>query len=203
MISTDVIIKFPQIQQPLLSVSDSSWEKCVEANFDVFLNDHASAEKKASSMALTFVSHYPDKLELVDAMVALAVEELLHYQQVMRLLLKRNIPLLPDNKDDYVGGLRKLIGRGSDTYFRDRLLIAGIIEARGAERFGRLGVCLQDKELRSFYAALAKSESRHHLLFFQLALTYFPKQEVLERIKEIAIKEADLLASLPIKPALH
>ena len=38
------------------------------ADFDSFLLDHAAAEKKASGMAISMLSHYPDKVELVAAM---------------------------------------------------------------------------------------------------------------------------------------
>ena len=70
-----------------LSPSPEGWVTCVLADFDAFLQDHASAEKKASGMALSMVSHYPDQPALVQAMVDLAVEELNHYKEVMRLLL--------------------------------------------------------------------------------------------------------------------
>ena len=45
-------------------------------DFDRFLLDHAAAEKKASGMALSMVSHYPDRTRLVAAMTDLAVEEM-------------------------------------------------------------------------------------------------------------------------------
>ena len=74
-----------------LSPSPEGWVTCVLADFDAFLQDHASAEKKASGMALSMVSHYPDQPALVQAMVDLAVEELNHYKEVMRLLMTRQI----------------------------------------------------------------------------------------------------------------
>ncbi len=36
------------------------WIGSVMADFDAFLLDHASAEKKASGMAMSMISHYPD-----------------------------------------------------------------------------------------------------------------------------------------------
>ena len=44
-----------------LNPSPEGWVTCVLADFDAFLQDHASAEKKASGMALSMVSHYPDQ----------------------------------------------------------------------------------------------------------------------------------------------
>ena len=46
----------------------AAWTDGIVEAMDVFLPDHATAEKKASSMAMTMVSHYPDKPELVSAM---------------------------------------------------------------------------------------------------------------------------------------
>ena len=40
--------------------------------FDQFLLDHAAAEKKAAGMALSMLSHYPDRARLVTAMSELA-----------------------------------------------------------------------------------------------------------------------------------
>jgi tRNA-(ms[2]io[6]A)-hydroxylase len=83
---------------PLLP-SPEAWVDTVLQDFETFLQDHASAEKKASGMALSMASHYPDRLDLVSAMVDLAVEELNHYREVMRILLGRKIAPRADRKD--------------------------------------------------------------------------------------------------------
>ena len=61
---------------PLLVDTPAAWIETVLANFNSFLLDHAAAEKKASGMAISMLSHYPDRIELVAAMADLAVEEL-------------------------------------------------------------------------------------------------------------------------------
>ena len=66
-------------------------------------------QKKASGMALSIVSHYPDQPALVQAMVDLAVEELNHYKEVMRLLMTRQISPAADRKDPYVTRLNKFV----------------------------------------------------------------------------------------------
>ncbi len=63
---------------PLIYQTSHSWTETVLEDFDSFLQDHAAAEKKASSMAVSMLSHYPDRVELVSAMAELAVEELSH-----------------------------------------------------------------------------------------------------------------------------
>ena len=85
-----------------LAATPEGWIEIVLADFDAFLQDHASAEKKASGMALSMVSHYPDQTSLVAAMVDLAVEELNHYKEVMRLLMTRGVTPAADRKDPYV-----------------------------------------------------------------------------------------------------
>ena len=69
-----------------LEPTPSGWLDAVCDDFDAFLKDHASCEKKASGMALNIASHYPDQPALVSAMADLAVEELGHYREVIRLL---------------------------------------------------------------------------------------------------------------------
>ena len=83
-----------------------SWAEIVVDAMDEFLPDHAAAEKKASGMAMGMVSHYPDRPELVLAMIDLAIEELNHYRAVVKLMNERGLCLLPDEKDPYVNRLR-------------------------------------------------------------------------------------------------
>ena len=53
---------------PLRYQTPRAWTETVLADFDSFLLDHAMAEKKASGMAISMLSHYPDKVDLVAAM---------------------------------------------------------------------------------------------------------------------------------------
>ena len=50
----------------LLYQTPAAWIEAVLADFDTFLRDHASAEKKASGMAINMISHYPDRTRLVE-----------------------------------------------------------------------------------------------------------------------------------------
>jgi tRNA-(ms[2]io[6]A)-hydroxylase len=170
---------------------------------DRFLPDHAAAEKKASSMAMAMVAHYPDKPELVTAMIDLAVEELSHYRAVVKLMFERGLVLQPDEKDPYVNAMRGLIRHGRDLYFMDRMLVAGIVEARGAERFGLVAEALPDGALKRFYQSITRSEEEHRDLFTWLAMRYFNPEEVGIRLDTLLEEEAAIVAGLPIRPALH
>ncbi len=75
------------------------WTEGVLADFDTFLQDHAAAEKKASGMAMSMLSHYPDRRKLVRAMTDLALEEMIHFKQVLKLLMERDVSLGNDQKE--------------------------------------------------------------------------------------------------------
>lgn len=187
----------------LLAQSPSAWIDCVLADFDRFLLDHASAERKASAMAVSFVVQYPDKFELHVPLIRLAREELLHFQQVTALIGERQLVWERDEKDPYV---RQLLGHlRTDARGRllDRLLMGGVIEARGVERFGLVGEHHADETLRSFYERLAKSEANHAALFPNLAAHYFGDDEIAERQQQWLVWEAEAMQSQSVRPALH
>lgn len=180
-----------------------TWTTPVLADFNHFLQDHAAAEKKASGMAVSMFSHYPDKPQLVEAMINLALEEMNHFRQVIKLMHERGVFQAADKKDPYINQLRQLIRRGSDLYLLDRLLIAGIIEARGCERFGLVAKALPEGTLQTFYKLITESEARHHLLFTELALKYFPEKTVHARLDQLLDQEAKIVEILPFRAALH
>lgn len=179
------------------------WIKIVLDDFDHFLVDHALCERKASALAMSLVAHYSNKPDLVNSMVALAIEELEHFQQVYSLIAERNLVLYSDEKDEYVNKLRSLIRKPSDEYFLDRLLIAGIIEGRGTERFEIVANALEDLRLKNFYMEFWRAEARHHGLFIRLAKKYFPLELVIERFNYLLDQEAKIIDALPIRPAVH
>ncbi len=187
----------------ITSTTPAAWLDVVLADFPSFLQDHASCEKKASGMALNVASHYPDKPRLLSAMADLAVEELGHYREVVRLLLAKGLQPGPDSKDANVRELNAQVRRGSDNFLLDRLLVAAVVEARGAERFQQIADALPAGTEQKFYSAIAASEARHWKLFVELALQEFSRQSVHARIAELIDFEAKLIATLPLAPRLH
>lgn len=191
------------MHSPLLEHTPAAWTETVLADFDRFLLDHAAAEKKASGMAISMLSHYPDRVELVTAMADLAIEELSHYREVVKWIHARGNITAADQKDPYVLQFRESIRRSKDEYLLDRLLTAGVIEARGAERFGLVADALPEGPLQKFYVAIARSEERHFELFTRLAKTYFEDPVVAKRWNELLEIEAGIVRSLPLRAALH
>ena len=188
-----------------LHPSPESWIDCVLSDFDSFLLDHASAEKKASGMAMNMLSHYPDRHELVDKMVELAIEELSHFKEVVKIIRERGLQLKGDEKDPYMNQFLKCIGKGHEQYLIDRLLVAGIVEARGHERFGLVAKHLPEHEtkLKQFYQSITRSEERYAQQFVELAHHYSVDVDVEQRHQELLIKEAEIMLSMPIRATLH
>ena len=192
-----------------LEPSPDGWLDAVFDDFDAFLQDHASCEKKASGMALNIAAHYPDQPAIVAAMADLAVEELGHYREVIRLLIDRGVAPGPDRKDAYVRALNDEIRRGPDYFLLDRLLVAAIIERRGNERFGLIALRLAAEgfpgaeRLAAFYRAITSSEDRHWQLFLDLASQHCPDRDMQARLEELVQKERVLMLAQPFEAALH
>lgn len=186
-----------------LVATSTRWLDAVLGDFDSFLRDHASCEKKASGMALSVASHYPDRPELLNAMVDLAVEELGHYREVIRLLTERGLTPGSDEKDPYVRDLQSHIRKGSDFYLLDRLLVAAVVERRGYERFGLIAAALPEGSLKQFYKGITASEKRHWQLFVNLATTHCEPGLIAPRLLELAAVEGKLIANVPLRAALH
>jgi tRNA-(ms[2]io[6]A)-hydroxylase len=187
----------------LQSESDPSWLAAVLGDFDAFLQDHANCERKAAATAMSLVSRHAHREALVDAMLELAQEELAHFQAVFRLMCERKLPLVHEERDPYINALRQLVRTGRDTHPLDSLLVAGVVEARGCERFGLIADALPEGDLKAFYQEITRSEARHGGLFVRFAKMYFPDEDVDARLSALFAAEADIIAALPPRAALH
>ena len=187
----------------LRAATSQEWLTAVLCDFDAFLLDHAACERKASANAVALVTHYPDRRELVATMIELAREELEHFQRIWRIIDARGLVLADDRRDPYLRGLRAHVRSGREDYFLDRLLVGGIAEARGCERFGLVAGSMADLELRALYESLSLSEARHGDLFVELSVRYFERDRVAARLGELLDVEACVLSELPISAALH
>ena len=181
------------------------WVDAVMADLPSFLQDHADCERKASALAMSLVAKYPDRLEIIPELIATGVEELEHFQQVYQVMRRRGIPLAREiGQDPYIKALMDLLHTDTLRRFLDRLLLASIIECRGAERFrlvsGALG---DDNELQQFYHDLWVSEARHGHIFVGMALEYFEKDRVYERLRELNEAEGRIVGGLELRSALH
>jgi tRNA-(ms[2]io[6]A)-hydroxylase len=181
------------------------WLDAVFADFDAFLLDHAACERKAAATGMSFVVRYPDKSELIEPMIEFAREELEHFQIMYRIVHARGLLMADDYKDPYVNALRSQVRSGGPGMLLDKLLVAGIVEARGCERLFMVAEALkqQDSPLAEPYLELARAEARHHGLFFRLARAYFEEPTIDERAATLLDYEAELVRGLPHRAAVH
>ncbi len=184
--------------------SKPEWVEAVINDFPAFLQDHADCERKASAMAMSFVAKFPDRVEIIPELIAIGIEELEHFQQVYEIMEKRGIQLTHSiGKDPYVTELIKLCHSGRIERFLDRLLIASVVETRGAERFRLVSEAQEDKEMHRFYKILWASEAKHGHVFVKMALSYFEEKQVYDRLEWWIAREGEIIDSLEIRPALH
>ena len=179
------------------------WLAQVTANLDELLIDHAHCEKKAAGVAMNLLFAYVDKVELVRALSAIVQEELNHFHLVLDLLEHRKTRFRKIPPSKYAERLRVLTNKLEPMRAVDRLLIAGLIEARSCERFGLLRDNLADPELAAFFGGLFESEARHHATYVRLAKLFAPEDRVNERLAELAVEEARIIADGDSLPRVH
>jgi tRNA-(ms[2]io[6]A)-hydroxylase len=83
------------------------------------------------------------------------------------------------------------------------LLVASIVETRGAERFRLVSEAQKDPDLHRFYKILWASEAKHGHLFVKMALNYFTEKEVYTRLEWWIERESEVIDQLEIRAALH
>jgi tRNA 2-(methylsulfanyl)-N6-isopentenyladenosine37 hydroxylase len=184
--------------------TEKRWVDAVLADFDSFLQDHADCERKASAMAMSFVAKCPDKVEIIPELIETALEELEHFKLVYDIMEKRGVKLKPEMpKDTYIQQLMNTCRSSPEERLLDRMLLASIIECRGAERFKLVADHIEDVELKKFYKMLWTSEAKHGNIFVKMVLNYHDKQVVDERLNYLVEKEAEICRGLEIRAALH
>ncbi|MEM7162158.1 MAG: tRNA-(ms[2]io[6]A)-hydroxylase [Bacteroidota bacterium] len=180
------------------------WADQVIENMDSFLQDHADCERKASAMAMNFVAKCPDKVEIIPELIETALEELEHFQMVYQVMEKRGVKLMDKMpKDQYIQDLMGLCRSSTEERLMDRMLIASIVECRGAERFRLIAEALEESEMKKFYKMLWTSEAKHGNIYVEMALNYWPEKEVYARLHELNAAEGEICAKLQWRPALH
>lgn len=188
----------------IAEASPPGWIKAVMDDFDAFLRDHADCERKASAMALSMVAKYPDRTAILPDLIDTALEELEHFKLVYQIMEMRGVQLPASMPEDpYIRALMALMKTPVLLRFLDRLLVASLVEMRGAERFRLVEEALEDPELKRFYKMLWTSEAKHGNIYVKMALQYFDEKEVYDRLRWWIEQEGRIIASLPLRAALH
>ncbi|HQK97190.1 MAG TPA: tRNA-(ms[2]io[6]A)-hydroxylase [Bacteroidia bacterium] len=185
--------------------TDPRWVNIVEKNIEEILTDHAFCEQKAATNAITIVVKFPEKTDLVTAMLELAQEELSHFQQVHQKLIERGFVLGKERRDEYVNLLYDFQRKGGsrEVHLIDRLLFGAMIEARSCERFKVLSDNINDADLREFYRMLMVSEANHYTMFLNFAKKYAAGEDVEKRWQEWLDYEGEIIKGFGVKETIH
>ncbi len=192
--------------------TDPRWVNIVEKNIEEILTDHAYCEQKAASNAISVIVKYSCYPDLVQAMTAIAQEEMEHFGMVHEKMIERGLKLGFERKDPYVNDLAKFLksknsGGPLDKQFTNRfvnqMMFAAMIEARSCERFRILSEEINDDDLREFYRSLMESEARHYTTFLNFARKYGEDIDVEARWQEFLDFEATLMEKYGKGETMH
>jgi tRNA-(ms[2]io[6]A)-hydroxylase len=160
--------------------TDPRWVNLTEKSLEDILTDHAYCEQKAASTCISLIQFYPEHERLVEELAPIVTEEWGHFRQVLKKLKEHGLKLGRQRKDEYVRALFDNMPKGLSRQdaLLEKLLIAGLIEARSCERFRLLSLHLKEDELKKFYHSFMVSEAGHYVLFLDLARHYFGEDRV-------------------------
>ncbi len=187
--------------------TDAAWAPEAMRDVDAVLVDHAHCEMKAASNALSLATRHPGHVAVVQALTALAREEIEHFQRVHAVLVERGVTLGPPPVDTYAAELRragKTLPRapGEAALLVDRLLVGALIEARSCERFKLLAeataVDPAHAALHALWNELLGAEARHYRTFVDLATAAAggDRDAVQARLERLASLEGEIVLAL-------
>lgn len=181
----------------------AEWLPKVLANLPEVLIDHAHLERKAATTSLN-LEKYPDLFSEVEALNAIAIEELQHFQLVLGLLKRRGIKFGQARRSAWISGLMRSVRNGSRHQAIDHLICCALIEGRSCEKFQILARELQgrDEELAHFYASLVESEGNHYATYILMARA-IEHEEADRRLDFFLGVDAELIRQPNPFPMLH
>lgn len=195
-------MNLPEIHEFLGCRTPDAWVQAALADQETLLIDHKNCEFKAASTALSLMAKYYGHVDLINMMSRLAREELVHHEQVMRLMKKRKIELRQLSAGRYASGLRKVVRNHEPVKLVDTLVVGAFIEARSCERFEALVPHL-DEELGTFYFGLLKSEARHFQGYLKLAYQCGDAKDIAQVIERVRDAEQALIESPDVEFRFH
>ncbi len=175
----------------LLNSTPKQWLERAKESLEILLIDHALCEKKAATTALTIIHRYPDLTKFHKKLSALAREELLHFEQVLRLLISYGFEYRNMKSSSYAKTLNSHISDTEPEKLKDQLLVCALIEARSCERFSALAPYMPNK-ISKFYSKLHEAELRHASFYLEMYSELFLEPWT-QRIKHLSIIESNLI----------
>lgn len=183
----------------------TSWVEIAKAGLQQVLTDHAFAEQKAASNAVSIIINYSEETELVSAMSDIAIEEMEHFKMVHEFMVERGMVLGREQKNDYAKHLHSYFVKTKDRTdaLIQRLLIAALIEARSCERFKVFSENIEDEALSDFYKELMVSEANHYTVFLGFARQYQDRKIVDEKWEGLLAYEAEFMKNRGTSAKVH
>lgn len=175
--------------------TETSWVDVAKNGLQQLLTDHAFAEQKAASNAVSIIINYSEETELVKDMSDIAIEEMEHFRMVHNLMVERGMVLGQATKNDYALNLQRFFPKTPNRTeaLIHRLLVAALIEARSCERFKVFSDNMEDQQLSEFYKDLMISEANHYTLFLGYARKYMDREIVDKKWNDLLAFEAEMM----------
>lgn len=172
--------------------TSEKWLTAAKDQLPLLMQDHANCEKKAAGTAMNLIFRYEFHRDLQEKLAQLVREEMLHYEQVLKLMKERGIDWSHLPAGRYAKGLLKHKRTFEPAAMVDVLIIGAFIEARSCERFSALADVIDDEKLAKYYKYLLKSESRHYEDYLALAQS-ISTDNIDERVAFFRQIEAELI----------
>ena len=180
----------------LSSPTPTAWIERAKDSLELLLIDHAHCEKKAATTAISLIHKYPH-FNLAKFLSPLAREELLHFEQVLRVLNKLGFKYKNLRSGGYAKTLYDSCSSREPERLKDTFIVCSLIEARSCERFHALIPHLPPI-LQKFYTKLYEAEARHCDLYLDLYTKIYnedwsPRLTYLSSIESNFINKRDSL----------
>lgn len=188
----------------LTGKTPKKWLKAVTGDFDNFLLEACDSQRKNATMALMFVAKYPQYSKCVGGWLEIASNELLQFREIYREVEDRDLKLGREiTKDLYINRVVMHCRNGRKERFVDRMIVAGLILLRGAERYEMVAGETEKKALKDLFLKIASEDRAIADRYIKLLLQYYDKQEVSERISVLTAGEAEVMRGMEVRAALH
>ena len=188
------------------ATTPQAWVDAALADLPTIIQDHANCEKKAAGTAMNIMFRYEFAYNLQCKLAQLIREEMLHYEQVIKLMNERGQAWQHLSAGRYAKGMLKHKRSYEPAAMADVLIIGAFIEARSCERFAALAEQVKDQRLARYYRYLLKSESRHFEDYLALAREMTakdPAEDIDQRIALFKTVEAKLITSPDTELRFH
>lgn len=180
------------------------WLKSAQGDFNTFLLEACDSQRKNASMAMMLVAKYPQYSKLVGGWLEIAQTELKQFREIYREVEKRNLKLGREiSKDLYINRVVMHCRNGRKERFVDRMIVAGLILLRGAERYQMMAEVVEEKHLKELFNTIANEDTELAQRYVDMVGQYFDEEEIKERIKVLTAGEAEVMKAMETRAALH